>query len=398
MSIDASRGLGPSTLHVACMPFPTPQGTQAIVGMMVRALRQQGHQAHLLTYAHGQPDPHTAMDVEPRRLPDWPRVRATRSGPSLGKLALDLRMVAALRAERARTGARLLVAHNVEAAWACAAAGVAPFVYFAHTSMREELPYYLPRSMHPLSRAAGDALDRGACIRAASVFALTPALAMRLSPLHPRVERVLPPFEMPAHAPPSRTAARMQVGLPQGAPIALYAGNLDAYQGIDLLLGALERAPAEWYLLVATASAPAPLRALAATHGVAHRVVFAPLGTEHDRAVAHAAADVALVPRLASGGLPIKLLEALARGVPAVANQRALAGLPLADEAHMLTVVDDDSPEALAHGMERLRARLAGLTPAHGGEAALAAAGITAAAFVPTFQQASARALDGVNP
>ncbi|MBP7683906.1 MAG: glycosyltransferase, partial [Deltaproteobacteria bacterium] len=205
------------------MPFPTPQGTQAIVGMMVRALRQQGHQAHLLTYAHGQPDPHTAMDVEPRRLPDWPRVRATRSGPSLGKLALDLRMVAALRAERARTGARLLVAHNVEAAWACAAAGVAPFVYFAHTSMREELPYYLPRSMHPLSRAAGDALDRGACIRAASVFALTPALAMRLSPLHPRVERVLPPFEMPAHAPPSRTAARMRVGLPQGAPIALYA-------------------------------------------------------------------------------------------------------------------------------------------------------------------------------
>jgi glycosyltransferase involved in cell wall biosynthesis len=340
MSIDASRGLGPSTLHVACMPFPTPQGTQAIVGMMVRALRQQGHQAHLLTYAHGQPDPHTAMDVEPRRLPDWPRVRATRSGPSLGKLALDLRMVAALRAERARTGARLLVAHNVEAAWACAAAGVAPFVYFAHTSMREELPYYLPRSMHPLSRAAGDALDRGACIRAASVFALTPALAMRLSPLHPRVERVLPPFEMPAHAPPSRTAARMRVGLPQGAPIALYAGNLDAYQGIDLLLGALERAPAEWHLLVATASAPEPLRALAATHGVAHRVVFAPLGTEHDRAVAHAAADVALVPRLASGGLPIKLLEALARGVPAVANQRALAGLPLADEGHMLTVVD----------------------------------------------------------
>ncbi|MBK6575142.1 MAG: glycosyltransferase family 4 protein [Sandaracinaceae bacterium] len=398
MSTDARATTGPSTLHVACMPFPTPQGTQAIVGMMVRALRQQGHQAHLLTYAHGQPDPHTAMDVEPRRLPDWPRVRATRSGPSLGKLALDLRMVAALRAERARTGAQLLVAHNVEAAWACAAAGVAPFVYFAHTSMREELPYYLPRSMHLLSRAAGDALDRGACIRAASVFALTPALAMRLSPLHPRVERVLPPFEMPAHAPPSRTAARMRVGLPQGAPIALYAGNLDAYQGIELLLGALERAPAEWYLLVATASAPAPLRALAAAHGVAGRVVFAPLGTEHDRAVAHAAADVALVPRLASGGLPIKLLEALARGVPAVANQRALAGLPLADEAHMLTVVDDDSPEALAHGMERLRARLAGLTPAHGGEAALAAAGITAAAFVPTFQQASARALDGVNP
>ncbi len=286
------------------MPFPTPQGTQAIVGMMVRALREQGHQAHLLTYAHGQPDPDAAMDVEPRRLPDWPRVRATRSGPSLGKLALDLRMVAALRAERARTGAQLLVAHNVEAAWACAAAGVAPFVYYAHTSMRDELPYYLPRALHPLTRPAGNALDRGACTRAASVFALTPALATRLHPLHRRVELVLPPFERPASTPPSRIAARSQLGLPLGAPIALYAGNLDAYQGIELLLGALGRAPSAWQLLVATASAPEPLRALAVAHGVAGRVVFAPLANEHDRAVAHAAADVALVPRLASGGCP----------------------------------------------------------------------------------------------
>jgi glycosyltransferase involved in cell wall biosynthesis len=375
------------------MPFPTPQGTQAIVGMMVRALRRHGQQAHLLTYAHGQPDPDAAIDVEPRRLPDWPRVRATRSGPSLGKLALDLRMVAVLRTERARTGAQLVVAHNVEAAWACAAAGVAPFVYFAHTSMREELPYYLPRNLHPLLRTAGDVLDRGACARAASVFALTPALATRLRTLHPRAELVLPPFERPASTAPSRTAARSHLGLPLDAPIALYAGNLDAYQGIELLLGALERAPAAWQLLVATASAPEPLRTLAVAHGVAGRVVFGPLANEHDRAIAHAAADVALVPRLASGGLPIKLLEALARGVPVVANQRALAGLPLADQGHMLTVVADDSPAALAAGMERLGARPTGRDAIRAGQRLLTSAGVTAEAFVPAFQRACVRSL-----
>lgn len=395
MSTDTAPAAGPSTLHVACMPFPTPQGTQAIVGMMVRALRRQGHQAHLLTYAHGQSDPTAASELEPRRLPDWPRVRATRSGPSLGKLALDVRMVAALRAERARTGAQLLVAHNVEAAWACAAAGVAPFVYFAHTSMREELPFYLPRRVRSLSRGAGDTLDRGACMRAASVFALTPALATRLAPLHPRVETVLPPFELPASAPPSRTAARTRLGLPLGAPVALYAGNLDAYQGIELLLGALERAPAPWHLLVATASAPEPLRALSEAHGVLSRVVFAPLGTEHDRAVAHAAADVALVPRLASGGLPIKLLEALVRGVPVVANQRALAGLPLSPGAPMVTVVADDSPAALAAGMEQLVARLAGGGTADAGQRVLTDAGVTAEAFARTFQHACVRSLEG---
>lgn len=395
MSTDRPRSLGVSTLHVACMPFPTPQGTQAIVGMMVRALRQHGHRAELLTYAHGHMDPSAPADLEPRRLPDWPPVRATRSGPSLGKVALDLRMVAALRSERARAGADLVVAHNVEAAWACAAAGVTPFVYFAHTSMHDELPYYLAPRFHALASAAGDVLDRGACVRAASVLALTPLLGARLSALHPRVDVVLPPFERPTSTPPSRSTARARLGLPVDTPVALYAGNLDAYQGIELLLRALEHAPSSWRLLVATASAPEPLRALARTHGVHERVVFAPLSTEHDRAAAHAAADVALVPRLASGGLPIKLLEALARGVPVVANRRALAGLPLEDAGDMLSVVDDDSPQALAHGMEHLRARLGGTECVLAGEALLAAAGVTPQTFVSTFQRACARALTG---
>ncbi len=393
MSTDALPATGPSTLHVACMPFPTPQGTQAIVGMMVRALQQHGHHASLLTYAHGELDPAAELGFEPRRLPDWPRVRATRSGPSLGKVALDLRMVAALRAERTRPTADLVVAHNVEAAWACAAAGVRPFVYFAHTSMREELPYYVPPGVRALARAAGDGLDRGACLGAATVFALTPDLAERLQPLHACVECLLPPFERPAAAPPSVATARALLGLPLHARVALYAGNLDAYQGIELLLSAIARAHAPWHLLVATASAPEPLRALARSHGLAERVVFAPLGSEHDRAAAHAAADVALVPRLAKGGLPIKLLEALARGVPVVANHRALAGLPLEDVASVLIAVADDSPESLARGLDRLHAQPSFARLEGAGEDVLASGGITASAFASRFQRACVQAV-----
>ena len=94
--------------------------------------------------------------------------------PSFWHQELLGRMVAALRAERTRPTADLVVAHNVEAAWACAAAGVRPFVYFAHTSMREELPYYVPPGVRALARAARDGLDRGAYLGAATVFALTP--------------------------------------------------------------------------------------------------------------------------------------------------------------------------------------------------------------------------------
>jgi glycosyltransferase involved in cell wall biosynthesis len=72
-----------------------------------------------------------------------------------------------------------------------------------------------------------------------------------------------------------------------------------------------------------------------------------PLRTEDDRARAHAAADVVVVPRFSPGGLPIKLLDALARGVPVVAMERALAGF----ELYPACLVTNDTAYALGRGL-----------------------------------------------
>jgi glycosyltransferase involved in cell wall biosynthesis len=63
--------------------------------------------------------------------------------------------------------------------------------------------------------------------------------------------------------------------------------------------------------------------------GVAARPRAQSIATEDDRARLHAAADAAIVPRKTPGGLPIKLLDALARGLPCVVTPSACAGLPL---------------------------------------------------------------------
>jgi len=67
--------------------------------------------------------------------------------------------------------------------------------------------------------------------------------------------------------------------------------------------------------------------------------------------LAHAAADVAWVPRGTKGGLPIKMLDAFSRQVPVVAMERATAGLPIADDC---AVVPNDDPVALATEASRL--------------------------------------------
>lgn len=309
------------------MPFPTTQGTQAIVAAILRALPD----ATLLTYAGGQGD----SDVELIRLADFPRVASLRSGPSLGKIALDVRMIGELRRQVRTLKPDWVIAHNVEAACVAWAARIERWAYFAHTRFDTELPSY---SRLPGLGVLGRALD-GLAGRAPKVLAITPTLAEHLGGVH-----VMPPWPV-GHVPSAaeRAEARFE------GPTLLYAGNLDAYQGLDVLFEATRG----YRLIVATESADA----------LPERVIRWRLRDEADRRRAHAVADLVVVPRRSPGGLPIKMLDAMAREVPVVAQERALAGL----RPEGVRPVKDDDPGALRRGIE-----LALAAPPRGGRAWIA--------------------------
>lgn len=330
------------TLHLACLPFPSPQGTQAIVRAMVEALADAGHDTHLLTYAHGSGE--EARGVVHHRLSDFPRARSLRSGPSLSKLALDLRMIPVARRLASRLRPDLVVAHGVEAAYVARLSSIARTIYYAHTRFDAELPTYATESTHvarPL-QVLGDLLDAGAS-RLRTV-AITPDLAAHLARRSSRHEDratpLLPPWS-PLDPPRSdeRVAARRSLGLSVDSKVVLYAGNLDGYQGWEEAAEAARRAHATF--LVATESDPAPL-------GVFPHLRVG-LADERDRRRAYAACDLAIVPRRSPGGLPIKLLDALARDVPVVAGPRALAGL----DPRGVERADTDEAPALAAAIAR---------------------------------------------
>lgn len=332
------------------MPFPSPQGTQASIAAMLSALCAEGESPRLWTYARGAGQLDEPIEVQ--RLWDFPRDRSLRSGPSLQKVLLDLQLAFRLALDGDQG---LLVAHHVEAAFAAWTAR-RPFVFFAHTDVSAELPSYASPVLATPLRELGATLDRTLIRAATHVAAISPSLATRLEHLYARPVHYVPtPWSVLAPATyHQRRDARHALAIAADAEVALYAGNLDAYQGWQDMVeasAASMRARPSLRLVVATPSDATPLRLLAGQHRIADRVVIAPLMTELDRARCHAAADIAVIPRRIAGGLPIKLLDALSRGVPVVTTQRAIAGLPL---DHAVTLVEDDAPHAIAHAVIEL--------------------------------------------
>jgi len=309
-------------LHVACLPFPSYQGTQAALAAMLEASASTGRPTHLLTYTQGA----YPLDVpyEVHRIPDFPKVRSLRSGPSWGKIALDTRCIIETRRLARRVQPTAIVAHHIEAALAALAAQVAPVYYVAHTSLARELPVYFPSlPARPMGRVA-KLVEAIVCERAAGVAAVAPSLAQLLG----RSARYLPvPWTLQDAPRPTRSEARTALGFSPNAHLCLYAGNLDRYQGWEHLIEAL------------------------AILDVTDSLHFCRIDGERARQLAHAASDLTWVPRRTEGGLPIKMLDAFARELPVVAMDRATAALPV--KRACITVPDDDA-HALAAGARRL--------------------------------------------
>ncbi len=312
----------------AAMPYPSPQGTQVFVAASARALAAVGHDVTLVCYAHGDgPVPPSPVVVRGPRLPGYRRMR---SGPDPVKPGLDL----ALAVRVARTPADVVLAHHVEGLAAAVLArrrtGV-PVVWVCHTLLEEELGSYLPwgppRGLGAAVDRVASAVDRAAARHADVVVTLSPRAAAWFRAFgHPRVY-ALPPAVDPADfegVTPVRTAR----------PTLVYAGNPDRYQDLHVIVAAMARLPEVALKWVGHAPGfPA---------GVGE-VVRA--GTWDECRNHLAGAAVAAVPRARCAGVPVKLLNALALGVPVVVAAGSARGLPGE------VVVPDGDPAAFAAGV-----------------------------------------------
>jgi glycosyltransferase involved in cell wall biosynthesis len=343
-----------SVLLIAPQPFFSDRGTPIAVRMAAEAMGAEGHQVDLLTLPHGKDVEMSNVTVH--RVREIPGVNGVPIGPSWQKLLYDGRI--AWMARLMLRSKEYDVMHGVEEgaliAWGLSQSryGV-PFIYDmdSHLSaqLREKGSFY--------GRAAGlfERLEAAALRDALGVLAVCPALA-DVAQEHRARKDVTHLPDTPLNEGESPPPASYMTAL--SGPRVVYVGNLQVYQGIDLLVEAfalVAQAHPEAHLVVVGGS---PDHIQKYEDKVARlipdgRVTFLGPRPLADLGAVLTASDVLVSPRLQGINTPMKIYSYLESGKPVVATRLSTHTQVLSDEVACLV---DPVPESLANGISRLLA------------------------------------------
>ncbi len=314
-------------LLVAPQPFYEPRGTPMNVREMCRVLCGAGHEVELATYPIGAPVSIPGLRI--RRAPGIPGIRQVPIGFSLRKLALDASL--ALLVFRLLLTRRYDVVHAVEEAAFIAL----PFTWLGQrlicdldSLISDQLRYSGALASPRLLRAVR-ALERLALRRSSAAITVCRALTDAARALHPQARLFqiedTPLAEALREPEPARVAALREELALQGRPVAVYTGNLESYQGIDLLLDAFaqlaERLPDAACVLVGGDPAKLPaFRSALAARGLANRVLAVGARAPQEMPEWMALGDALVSPRSQGENTPLKIYTYMRAGRPIVAT------------------------------------------------------------------------------
>jgi glycosyltransferase involved in cell wall biosynthesis len=340
-------------LLLAPHPFYQDRGTPIAVDLMLQALSARGESVDVLTWHLG--DNRAYPGVTLHRIPRLPFIRRARPGFSLVKLVCDAVMT--LKALRMAFRTRYDVVHAVEESVFMARLirwlRKTPYIFDMDSSMPLQIIEKAPRArfLLPLLKR----LEGGAIRHAAAVAAVCDSLAeLAAAAGARRVVLVRDVSLLPDDRDPAATPPAFQLpGL-----VFLYVGNLEAYQGLDLLLEslALARKSRTDLTLAVVGGVPADIaacRAHASRLGIGDAVHVMGPRPLSDMAALFASAHVLVSPRISGNNTPMKIYSYLDSGKPVLATNLPTHTQALTPEVALLAPAN---PGAFAAAMLALAA------------------------------------------
>ena len=315
-------------LLVAPQPFFTAAGTPINVLQMCRALTDIGYRVHLATLPSGQD---IALDnLVYHRVRRVPLIKQVPVGFSIGKAVYDILL--AIELVRLLMRHPFTAVHAIEEAafYAVPIAGL--FGVPAVSDLDSDLCLQLKQNRSPIARwlaSPAAPLRRWALRRSVGVITVARHLtdmATEISPGIPVFEIRDIPLEAALRHPESEQVERLRQEFGLGRErIAVYTGNFDQRQGVDVLVDAmpavLKRFPDATLLLVGgEPDRIEAMRARAKQLGVGAAIRFAGKQPPETMPEFMALANVLVSPRLEPLVTPLKIYTYMVSGRPIVAT------------------------------------------------------------------------------
>jgi len=340
-------------LMLAPEPFFEPRGTPISVYFRILALGRLGHHVTLVTYPVGKNVALTNLKIV--RPPNLLGIRKVRIGPSLAKLPLDFLLLLQSTLEIVGRHYDLVFSHEEAAflgVWLARIWGK-PHVYDMHSSLPQQLENFeFTRS--PVLISLFRRMEHFVLKNSQAVIVICPDLMDTVAGLgygHKAVQ-VENFLDFPAEEfPPEAVARKKREYAPGGEKVVLYAGNFEPYQGIPLLLRAVQKVGERAVFLLLGGSGPSLLemRDLAGGLGIRDRVIFVDKVPPAQVPLFIGLADVLISPRVSGTNTPLKIYSFLKSGKPLVATRLWTHTQVLSEQQAILA---DPNPEDLARGIE----------------------------------------------
>ncbi len=306
-------------LLLAPHPFYQERGTPIAVDLLLQTLVERGEQVDVLTYHEGTDRDYAGPGtVRIFRIAAPPGCRNIRPGFSLKKLVADVALYRlAVRMTRQQ---RYDLIHAVEESVFMAQRlsrrmGI-PYVYDMDSCMSQQIADKIPlaKLLLPLMRWKEGRAVRNAAAVAAVCDALADQARQHGAP-RTVILRDVPLLE-PATPTGGTRGFRRELGLT--GPVLLYIGNLEPYQGMDLLLDSFARVPRDLSAhLVVVGGTPAHVaryRHAAEKQGLQDTVHFLGPRPVAEMAALMGEADILVSPRIHGTNTPMKIYSYMAAG------------------------------------------------------------------------------------
>jgi glycosyltransferase involved in cell wall biosynthesis len=312
-------------LLVSPQPFYQDRGTPIAVRQVLEGLSQLGYGVDLLTYPVGADIQVSGLRL--MRVANPFRIKHVPVGLSVQKILLDIPLTFALQRQLSRGGYSCI--HAVEeAAFPAVLLGRrynVPVIYDMQSSLPEQLVTSAGFRSLPM-RLLANRLERWLLERADFVVSS--------AGLEDRVHRIAPfarlrewhyPAVMVQAAETDGDALRRRLAIPPDAPVVLYGGTFEGYQGLTELIQAIPlvraKIPGATFVLVgAENGSGSAIRAQAAQLIDAGVLRIIDRQPRHEISSYFSMADVLVSPRSHGGNLPLKVFDYLAAGRPIVAT------------------------------------------------------------------------------